>query len=202
MPIVAETSRRFLSRGIEIVANVATLVVAVLLSVVLVKNYLLPASPSRLISASVRPQDLITTGTNLSNRLSAVDWDKNGRTLVLALSTSCHFCTESAPFFRHIRESIGKDVKLVGVLPEPVVEAESYLSREGVHLDEVRQVSLDKVGVTGTPTMLLVNKDGIVMQTWVGKLAPDKQEEALNAILGGRPGGVGHRTSAISEAHP
>ena len=92
-------------------------------------------------------------------------------------------------------------MKLVGVLPEPVAEAESYLSREGVHMDEVRQVSLDQVGVTGTPTMLLVNKDGIVMQTWVGKLAPDKQEEALNAILDGRPG-LGARASAISEAHP
>lgn len=65
MSIVAEPSRRLLSRGIELVANVATLVVAVLLSVVLVRNYLLPTSPSRLISASVHPQDLVTTGTNL-----------------------------------------------------------------------------------------------------------------------------------------
>ncbi len=183
---VAETGRfGFLSRSIEIVANSATILVMILLSVVLVRNYLLPTSSSRLLQArpaSIRPTDLTTVGTDLSKRLSGVSWNRNGSTLVLALSTHCHFCTESAPFFRRIRERVGKNVKLVGVLPEAVSEAESYLNREGVHLDEVRQISLDKVGVTGTPTLLLVNSNGVVMQTWVGKLAPDKQDQALKTI--------------------
>jgi hypothetical protein len=30
--------------------------------------------------------------------------------------------------------------------------------------------------------MLLVNRDGRVMQTWVGKLAPDKQNQTLKVI--------------------
>ena len=34
--------------------------------------------------------------------------------------------------------------------------------------------------------MLLVNKNGIVTQVWLGKLAGDKQEEALKTILGAR----------------
>ncbi len=182
MPIIAATGRSgFLSRSIEVAASLATLVVAVLLSVVLVKTYLAPA-PSPRITGSVRPADLVAPGTNLAKRVPDIDWNKHGGTLVLALSTHCHFCTESAPFFRQIKERIGKDVKLVGVLPEPVAEAESYLSREGVQLDEVRQIPLGKVGVTGTPPMLLVNSKGIVTQTWVGKLAPDKQEEALKTI--------------------
>ncbi len=88
-------------------------------------------------------------------------------------------------------EQIGKDVKLVGVLPEPVAEAESYLNREGVHLDEVEQISLTKVGVNGTPTMLLVNGNGIVADDWVGKLAPDKQEQVLKTIGTAHPPGHG-----------
>jgi len=125
MPIVAETGwPGFLSRSIAIAANAATLVVAVLLSVVLVRNYLLPTSSPTLLqgrSTSIRPTDLVTTGTNLSKRLSGVNWNRNGGTLILALSTHCHFCTESAPFFRQIRGSAGKNVKLVGVLPEPIL---------------------------------------------------------------------------------
>ncbi len=77
-----------------------------------------------------------------------------------------------------------KGVKLVGVLPEPVAEAEAYLNREGVHLDQVKQVQLESIGVSGTPTMLLLNEDGVVTQTWVGKLTPEEGDKALKAILG------------------
>jgi hypothetical protein len=127
----------------------------------------------------------------LSKRLPEIGWNRNGRTLLFVLSTHCHFCTESAPFFRHIKESVGKDVKLVAVLPEPVAEAEAYLNREGVHLDDVRQISLGKIGVTGTPTMLLVNSKGIVARTWVGRLPPDKQDQALKTIMGEHSSGLG-----------
>jgi hypothetical protein len=82
-----------------------------------------------------------------------------------------------------VRKSLGKDVMLIGVLPEPVAEAESYLKREGVQLDELRQVTLSQMGVAGTPTMLLVNRRGIVVQAWVGKLDPDKQREFFKTML-------------------
>ncbi len=130
-------------------------------------------------------------------RLPMVNWNKNGPTLVLVLSTHCHFCTESAPFFRQMRQSIGKEVKFVGVLPQPVAESQSYLNGEGVQLDEVKQISLDKAGVTGTPTMLLVNSHGIVTQTWVGKLAADKQAQALKTIGVHSPGGSARTTAAL-----
>ena len=186
MPSITETGRSvFFSRTIEITANIATVVVACLLSAVLVKNYLLPTSSARPVqarSASVRPADAVTVGTELSKRLPVVNWNRSGRTLVLVLSTHCHFCTESAPFFRVIRDKVGKDVKLVGILPQSVAESQAYLNQEGVHLDEVQQISLDKVGVAGTPTMLLVNRDGAVTQSWVGKLQPDKQEQVLKII--------------------
>ena len=190
MPKLVETGStpNFLSRKIETAANVATLVVAVLLSIVLVKNYLLPTSSAQRM-VPVRTTEFAVVGTNLTKRLPGINWNKNGRTVVLVLSTHCHFCTESAPFFRQMRNSVGKDVKLIGVLPEPVAEAESYLNREGVQLDEVRRTSLDRVGVTGTPTMLLVNDKGTVMESWVGKLAPDKQNQVLKTILGGRSQG-------------
>lgn len=60
------------------------------------------------------------------------------------------------------------------------------MNGEGVRLDEVKQASLELIGVTGTPTLLLLNRNGVVVDTWVGKLAPDKQTEALQAILRAR----------------
>jgi thioredoxin-related protein len=180
-----ETAQKSRNRGsfsskIETAANVATLLTAVLLSVVLVKTYFLP-TPSR-SPLPVRAAESVTVGTSLKKQLSDIDFNKNGQTLILVLSSHCHFCTESAPFFRQLSEKSGKRFKIVAVLPQSVTEAQDYLKREGVHVDQLKQISLDTLGVAGTPTMLLLDKRGTVMESWVGMLNPEAQSQALKAI--------------------
>lgn len=165
---------------VETVANAATIIAALLLSFVLIKVYLLPSalhSPSR--SAFVT-----TVGTSIKDRIAGVDWQKNGRTLVLALSTQCHFCTASAPFFRTLVEQSSNNVKTVAVFPQPVDEAQKYLNGEGVRVDQIAQADLNRIGVRGTPTMLLVNSVGAVTNVWVGELQPSQQVQVLNALKG------------------
>jgi hypothetical protein len=200
---VADTGRRkLLFRSVEIAANFATLGVAVLLAVAIWRSHLLTApslGPALARSNTLEfPQPV--AGTDMSKRLPGIAWERNGRTLVLALSTHCHFCTESMPFFKRVRKSLGKDVMLVGVLPEPVAEAESYLKREGVQLDELRQVALSQAGVAGTPTMLLVDRHGIVLQAWVAKLEPGKQEEFFKTMLSLRSAAAGAKAAVVLEA--
>jgi len=168
------------SRLIEIVANIATILAAVLLSIVLVKTYFLP-TPSR-SPLPVRAAESVTVGASLKKQLPDIDFNKNGQTLILVLSSHCHFCTESAPFFRQLSEKSGKGFKIVAVLPQSVAEAQDYLKREGVHVDQLKQISLDTLGVAGTPTMLLLDKRGTVMESWVGILNPEAQRQALKAI--------------------
>ena len=119
---------------------------------------------------------------NIKQALPDVDWAKNKRTLVLAISTQCHFCTESAPFFQRIEKERAKDLKLVAVLPQPVDDGRNYLEGEGVHVDDVKQAALNTIGVNGTPTLLLVDGNGTVAQLWEGKLQPD-QEGSVLAVL-------------------
>jgi hypothetical protein len=173
-----------LSRALQTGANIATIIVACLLSVVLVKTYLMPGPVLRRPGASAI--ESISVGKSLSSQLPGVNWSSNGETVLLALSTHCHFCSESAPFFRQLSEKSGKTFKIVAVLPEPASEARDYLNREGVHVDQLRQLSLDRIGVDGTPTMLLLNSRGIVTKSWVGKLGSDEQNQAIKAIVGGR----------------
>ncbi len=200
-PLVKESGRgAILAHALEIATNCATLIVALLLTAVLVRSYLRPSPPAPPENARfVNPADLVTNGTDMSKRISGVNWRANRRTLVLVLSTRCHFCTESAPFFRHLKERAGNGVKFLAVLPQPVAESERYLSGEGLHFDEVRQVPVEKTGAVGTPTMLLANQDGIVRRSWVGKLTPDKQTEALNTILDARFSGSVGKIGAVSE---
>ncbi len=48
--------------------------------------------------------------------------------------------------------------------------------------EEVKQASLDTIGVTGTPTMLLVDAKGTVSKVWEGKVQPHQQAGVLAAL--------------------
>ena len=162
-------------KRIELVANVAIIVVAILLGVVLVRNYLLPRSraPQQAAASSIPP------GTKLL--LPGVDWKANGKTLVLALSTGCHFCTDSGAFYQRVAQERAKagNLRLVAVFPEPVPEGQKYLSNLGVTVDEVRQARLDSIGVAGTPTLIMADGEGSVLDSWRGRLPREKESEVF-----------------------
>ena len=99
-----DTPRR--TSKLEIIANLATILVSLLLSVVLIRVFLLPPP----VPATSRPGPRV--GMSIKDSLPGVDWAKNKRTLVLAISTKCHFCTESAPFFQLIDKEKAKDLAL------------------------------------------------------------------------------------------
>jgi hypothetical protein len=160
------------SRKIEIAANVAIVVVAVLVGVVAVKRFWPSGAEGPGISA----------GSRIS--IPGVDWQRNGESLVLALSPQCHFCSESAPFYqRLVKESEASgDARLVGLFPNQVEDGERYLASLGVRLPEVRRGPFPKLGIEATPTLLLVNQEGVVSHVWIGKLTPEKESEVLTQI--------------------
>jgi hypothetical protein len=124
----------------------------------------------------------VAKGTSLKGALAGVDWGTNGRTLVLAISTRCHFCTDSAPFFQRISKEKPAGTKLLAVLPQAVEEARKYLDQQGVRVDDVKQTSLDSIKVSGTSTLLLVDKAGTVADVWAGKLDPSQEEDVLRVL--------------------
>ena len=76
----------------------------------------------------------------------------------------------------------GTDVKLAAVQPQPVAEAQRYLIGGRVHVDDIKQISLNTLGVRGAPTLLLVNDVGVVTDVWVGKLQLDQEVQVLTAL--------------------
>lgn len=170
-----------LIRGIEVSANIAIIIVAVMLGIVLVRHRLLTGAQTQ---ATAPQPHVVAAGSKLT--LSGVNWAENRRTLLLALSTKCHFCTESAEFYKRLAEARAgrSDIRMVAVLPQDVGEGRAYLDKLGVRVDEVRQSSLDAVGATGTPTLIMVDDEGTATELWVGKLPPDKESEVLGRIRG------------------
>lgn len=163
-----------LSKRIEIAANIAIIAVAALLGIVLFKNYLVAKPQEKAPSVEYGNQ-----AKNTKISIPDVDWHENGQTLVLAVSSVCHFCTESGPFYQQLAKAHGR-THLLAVLPQPVEEGKRYLETLGVAVDEIKQSSLNAIDVRGTPTLLLVNSDGVVTNSWIGKLQAEQEAEVLN----------------------
>lgn len=129
-------------------------------------------------TASVRP---VESPGNLGKiALPGVN-SSNSPVLVLAISTTCHFCTESAPFYRDLAKS-HPGIKLVAILPQPVEAGKQYLQGLGITTDQVLQARLDSINVSGTPTLLLVSHDGSVLRRWVGLLPKEGEADVWDAL--------------------
>lgn len=165
------------TKSIELSVNIAIITVAVLLSIVLVKNYLLPAT-SRDHQSAAR----VLPGTKLSAPIA--NWAANRRTLLLVLSDGCHFCSESAGFYQQLAQERAKhdDLRVVALLPQDTDKGRAYLDKLRVVVDDVKQTPISAVGVIGTPTLILVDGNGTVVESWLGKLPPEKEKEVLNRL--------------------
>ena len=162
-------------KRVELFANIAIILVAISLVVVLAKLFVFtgPASDS--------PQ------TNIGAKLSLpdIDWSKNNKNLLLVLTDSCKYCTESAPFYQHlVQERARRETfRLIAVFPQPVVsDGRKYLNGLGVAIDDIRELSPAAIRIRGTPTLLLVNNAGVVTDEWLGKLPPEKEAEVLSRL--------------------
>lgn len=122
------------ARTIEVIANVAIIFVAISLGLVLisrtVRSYRGTVSES-VNTAPVKDQKI---------QLPGVDWSKNEKTLVMAISSTCHFCTESAAFYRDI--CARTCVHYSSGTTSKCNESRNYLSNLGVQADEVLQARL------------------------------------------------------------
>lgn len=70
----------------------------------------------------------------------------------------------------------------MAVLPQPIDEAQSYLEGLHVPIDVVRQSTLSSVYASATPTLMILNSEGKVTDSWVGQLSPKFEEEVISRL--------------------
>ncbi|HEV7798387.1 MAG TPA: hypothetical protein VGO73_09540 [Pyrinomonadaceae bacterium] len=166
-----------LYKRVELIANVAIILVAISLVVVLAKRFIFPGPTQP--TQSQQPN----IGAKLS--LPDVDWSKSNKNVLLVVSDSCKYCTESALFYRRLVQERAQrgSFRLTAILPQPVSDGRKYLNGLGVSIDDIKQLSPDAaIRIRGTPTLLLVDSAGVVTGEWVGKLPPEKEAEVLSRL--------------------
>jgi thiol-disulfide isomerase/thioredoxin len=160
----------------EAVANVSVIVVGLLVGVVVLRE--------KLAAPHVPPS--IAAGDRLP-QVSGIDWSRHQRTLVLALNTGCHFCQDSAPVYQKLAQAqkpATDDMEIVALFPNDTEAVRQLVKDEGLSFRTVSGVPLEKLGVTGFPTLLIVGRDGRVERTWLGLLTPREELEVLSAVSG------------------
>jgi hypothetical protein len=112
-------------RKLETWVNVSIIVAALVFTGTTVKNNWLPKLTGTIGASATTESHLI--GSQL--QMDGVQWGGAAKTVVMALSTQCHFCQESGSFYKALTGSpavISKRVAVVMVFPQPQSEAESF----------------------------------------------------------------------------
>jgi hypothetical protein len=168
---------------LDTAANIAIILVCILAAGTLIRNqffpsFLAPAPLSRpgMPSGAAKGETLAA--------LRGVVPQGSDRALVVALSPTCHFCNESMPFYKALMDKRNESksaVKVIAAVPQAEVQTaeQKNLADHGVQIDAVVPVDFEKIKIPGTPTVLLVDNQGKVLDVWVGKLDESRQREVL-----------------------
>lgn len=168
---MTESENGKLARKLEVAANIGIVIVAFVAVGIFVRNYWLKPSEPKYVAA----------GEQFA--LKDVNWQESGNTMVFGISTTCHFCTESAGFYRElIKACTAKHVRTIAVLPQSIDASKAYLAGEGVEVNDIRQAQLPELKISGTPTLVLIDSKGVVKGVWLGKLPPEVEKEVLAKV--------------------
>lgn len=164
-------STRF-AKSLDNVVNVLIIIVALLLIGFLIQQFLLPRGPSRRMPVVGKTLDL-------PSQLFTV----RPKTLILGLSATCHFCTESAPFYRRLMETVkDENTKIIAILPGTLEESSNYLAKLGLYGVEIYPAPISSVNSDATPTLVLANEKGEVSAFWIGKLSTEQETEVIDQV--------------------
>ena len=136
-------------------------------------------SPTPAAGTELRASENTAVGSRV--QLPGVDWSKHPETLVLAISTACHFCIESTPFYRDLTRSPHL-ASIVVAMPQKQPVAEEFLRQHTIVPSTTVSIPLTEIDVEGTPTLLMVSSNGTITKSWVGELSRTQQQQVLASV--------------------
>jgi thiol-disulfide isomerase/thioredoxin len=107
------------------------------------------------------------------------------RTLLLFVRTTCPYCEKSMPFYQQLAQVAsrrGDQIRLVALGPESDADLRAFFATHGVLIDAAISVPPAATRIPGTPTLVLVDRNGVVLNQWVGLLASTEQEQVVKTL--------------------
>lgn len=116
-----------------------------------------------------------------------VDRTEHG-TLTFALSANCRYCDMSVDFYKSLLDGRPQNsFHAIAIFQEANQDSLKYLNDHNLTLDEVYQVDFRELNIVGTPTLLLVDAKGEVVERWEGLLSEEKKADLLQRFSAKQP---------------
>jgi hypothetical protein len=121
-------------------------------------------------------------------KLPGADWQAARVSVLLQISSTCHYCNDSMPFYRKLmaaRQSSAARVPVIVASADAVTVMQQHLAEQQVGVDKVLHSRLDGIGAV-TPTVYIVDSKGLIKRVFVGELDSSRQEELLSIVQRGK----------------
>lgn len=120
---------------------------------------------------------------NLIARLPDYDYADSQQTLIIAINVECSYCNESLHFYHHLAGiNDHSNTQIILTFQNSITEIERYMKENQIDLDTATGVSFSSLKIDTTPTIILVDNKGKVINFWIGKLSPSEEEQIVNYI--------------------
>jgi len=121
-------------------------------------------------------------------RLPGAEWQSAPVSVLLQISSTCHYCNESMPFYRQLmaaRSAASAKVPVIVASADAVAVMQKHLEDQQVSVDKVLHSRLEGFD-TVTPTVYIVDSKGMVKRVFVGELDSSGQKELLSIVQRGK----------------
>jgi len=177
-----QTPQKPKKSSLDTAANIAIIVVCAIAAVVLIRNQFFPPRPGPPPGSPA----MVKEGDRFDEIKAALPAGTN-RALVVAVSPTCHFCNESMSFYKQLldqRNQKNSPVKFIAAVPTDAAKAEEAqkFATAGAPPDSLVHLDFNTIKVPGTPTLMLVDNNGKVLNVWVGKLDEGGEKEVLKVL--------------------
>jgi peroxiredoxin len=164
-----------LRRRLEVAVNICVLAVAALAANALVQNYWL--------ARGNQPRGDSFAKGSLLPVVPSIEYSKSPRTIILFLNTKCTYCTGSAPYYEELgKHQADTGTPIIAVFSESGKDVREYMEKHGLSIKAVSGVDFRAFKVPLIPSMVLIDSDGRILDSWVGQLTPASEKDVLEAL--------------------
>lgn len=104
------------------------------------------------------------------------------RTVVLVLRSSCPACNANLPYYERLSLLASADVEMVVLTTEPEADARRWLRDNQVQVNRIIRTEPSAHGLTLTPIIMIVDRQGLVSDIAIRQLDRDQQDAVIGRV--------------------
>jgi hypothetical protein len=140
------------------------------------------AAPSLASASAIAKTGPLPPGAQLPPP-EGVSYSAASLTVALVVQSQCPYCAASMPFYKRLGD-LRKTLpfQLVVASAESTTTTTLYLKQRGLTADVVATLKPGQIDTSGTPTLVLIDKEGVVIDSWLGQLSDSQENEVTGRI--------------------